>query len=123
MVLTVGLQLVLSCLGLYMATGGFKNWCPTNYVMGAAQVAAIVVPQIVASIVGTFLANKYFCYSNMEAYDFIEMASIEGPFKIQWYVAKDGIYHYFIDDEKEWWHTKYKEPLEFPANCELIQIR
>ena len=124
LVLTIGLQIVLTDLGLYMTTDGFKNWMPANNVMRAAQMAAIMIPQIISILFINYIVGYIYWRKplNLEAGDFLELVSIETPLRIEWYITKNGIYHYFTDYEKIRWATKYKEPLEFPVNCKLVEM-
>ena len=62
----------------------------------------------------------------------VEMIAEYGECTIKWYITKSGVYHYVLvlgtgnaalhAGSYAAHHTESKEPLEFPANCKLIEM-
>ena len=59
---------------------------------------------------------------SMKVDEFIKMVA-EEPCTIEWYVTKKGVYRYSAVYGKLRFPTESTEPLEFPTNCELIEMR
>jgi len=125
-VLILGIQIVLSILGSYYLASG-DEWKFRTNTDGSTNwdvVAATNGPHLVATV----LIIYFFClrrlHLKLEPSDFLKTVSVDKPFKIRYDVTKNGVYRYStFSGPLRLTSTESTEPLEFPTNCELIEMR